>query len=132
LGEVSHEALPALMARYRFFFHPIRYTSLGLALCEAMTLGLPIVGLATTELTTVVENGVSGYLHTNPAVLVQQMQRLLADPELAQRLSQGARARGQARFHIQRFVQDWNAVFEAAIAAHPQPIVAGARQARNY
>jgi NAD(P)-dependent dehydrogenase (short-subunit alcohol dehydrogenase family) len=28
---------------------PVRYTSLGLAVCEAMMLGLPIIGLATTE-----------------------------------------------------------------------------------
>ncbi len=48
----------ALESRYRFFFNPIRYTSLGLAVCEAMMLGMPIVGLATTEMTTAVENGV--------------------------------------------------------------------------
>jgi hypothetical protein len=116
LGEVSHEELPELISRYRFFFHPIRYTSLGLAVCEAMCLGVPIVGLATTELPTVVENGVSGFIHTHPAMLVQQMQRLIDDPALAQQLSQGARQTGQSRFNIQRFVQDWNAVLMEAIA----------------
>jgi len=116
LGEVSHPVLPKLMTRYRFFFHPIRYTSLGLAVCEAMCLGMPIVGLATTELPTVIENGVSGYIHTDPSVLVKQMQRLIDDPALAQRLSQGARQTGQSRFNIQRFVRDWNAVLAEAIA----------------
>jgi glycosyltransferase involved in cell wall biosynthesis len=118
LGEVSHAELPELITRYRFFFHPIRYTSLGLAVCEAMCLGMPIVGLATTELPTVVENGVSGYIHTHPAVLVQQMQQLIDDPALAQRLSQGARQAGQSRFNIQRFVADWNAVLAEAIALY--------------
>ena len=47
LGEVSHRDLPAFEARYRVFFNPIRYTSLGLAVCEAMMIGMPIVGLAT-------------------------------------------------------------------------------------
>src|SRR5579883_9390 len=36
LGEVSPPELPAFEARYRFFFNPIRWTSLGLAIIEAM------------------------------------------------------------------------------------------------
>ena len=47
-GEVANMELAGTMARYRFFFNPIRYTSLGLAVVEAMTAGLPIVALATT------------------------------------------------------------------------------------
>lgn len=41
LGEVFPPDLPAFMNRYRFFFHPIRFTSLGLALIEAMMVGVP-------------------------------------------------------------------------------------------
>src|SRR5262245_44889067 len=80
LGEVSPPDLPAFEARYRFFYNPIRYTSLGLAVLEAMTVGMPAVGLATTELVTVVENGVSGFVDTDPAKLVGPMRMLLADP----------------------------------------------------
>src|SRR5581483_3611457 len=47
LGEISPPLLPEFEARYRLFFHPVRYTSLGMALCEAMMIGMPIVGLAT-------------------------------------------------------------------------------------
>src|SRR5215204_5673734 len=65
LGEVPPPDLPAFASRYRFFFNPIRYTSLGLAVCEAMMIGMPIIGLATTEMVTAVENGVSGYTDTN-------------------------------------------------------------------
>jgi len=116
LGEISHEELPKFVSQYRFFFHPIRYTSLGLALCEAMMLGSPIVGLATTELPTVVENGVSGYVHTDISWLIQQMQMLIDDPAQAMRLSKGARQYARQRFSIERFVRDWNDVFERAIA----------------
>ena len=55
LGEVPPPELARTMAAYRFYFHPVRYTSLGLSLCEAMTVGLPVVGLATTELPTVID-----------------------------------------------------------------------------
>ncbi len=77
LGDVPHDALPAFSARYRFFFNPIRYTSLGLAVCEAMLLGMPVIGLATTEMATVIENGVSGYVDTDVDALIAHMQRLL-------------------------------------------------------
>lgn len=111
LGEVPHAQLPAFAAQYRFFFHPVRYTSLGLAVCEAMMLGLPIVGLATTELVTVVENGVSGYVETNIDRLIERMQELIANPDLAHRLSVGAKKQAQQRFNIQRFTRDWDAAF---------------------
>lgn len=116
LGEISHDRLPAFQARYRFFFHPVRYTSLGLAVCEAMMLGLPIVGLATTELVTVVENGISGYIDTNINHLVERMQELIDNPQLAKQLSDGAREQARSRFNIQRFAQDWHDAFEQAMA----------------
>src|SRR5690606_33439710 len=50
LGEIGHAELPAFMARYRFLFNPVRCTSLNLAVCEAMHAGVPVVGLATTEM----------------------------------------------------------------------------------
>lgn len=111
LGEIPHAQLPAFQGRYRFFFNPIRYTSLGLAVCEAMMVGMPIVGLATTEMVTVVENGVSGYVDTDVDRLVEKMQQLLDDPAESTRLSQGARRCAKERFNIQRFVRDWNAAF---------------------
>jgi hypothetical protein len=111
LGEVPHDRLPAFEARYRFFFNPIRYTSLGLAVCEAMMIGMPILGLATTEMVTAVENGVSGYAHTDVRHLVERMRELLADPAEARRLGQGARRRARERFGIKRFVDDWLDVF---------------------
>ena len=119
LGEFPPPALPATIARYRFFFNPIRYTSLGLAVCEAMTIGMPIVGLATSEMVTVVENGVSGYLDTNVDRLVTRMRALLEDPSAARRLGAGARDSALERFGIERFVRDWEDVF-AQVADHPQ------------
>ncbi|WP_199320410.1 glycosyltransferase [Leptolyngbya sp. FACHB-261] len=73
LGEVQHAELPEFQVRYRFFFNPIRYTSLGLAVCEAMLLGMPIIGLVTTEMVSVIENGVSGYLSNDLEQLVAAM-----------------------------------------------------------
>ncbi|HKZ36921.1 MAG TPA: glycosyltransferase, partial [Chryseolinea sp.] len=61
LGEILHPQLPEFLKQYRFFFNPMRYTSLGLAVLEAMMIGIPIVGTATTEMVTVIKNDFSGY-----------------------------------------------------------------------
>ncbi|MFL5580124.1 MAG: glycosyltransferase family 1 protein, partial [Gemmatimonadaceae bacterium] len=57
LGEVRNVDVPAFISRYRFYFHPCRYTSWGLAACEAMMIGMPVVAPATTEIVTVILSG---------------------------------------------------------------------------
>ncbi len=117
LGAVDNSELPALMAEYRFYFHPVRYTSLALALLEAMTIGLPVVGLATTELTSVIQDGVNGYVDTRVERLTQRMKDLLDRPEEARRLGEAARRTAEERFGIDRFVADWCKVFDDVTAA---------------
>lgn len=107
LGEVVPTQLAHFIARYRYFFSPIRYTSLGLAILEAMMVGLPILGLATCELATVIENGKSGYLETDLSKLLAHMQRLSDDRQEAYALGQEARRIAMERFNIQRFASDW-------------------------
>ncbi len=116
LGEVPHAELPAFAARYRFLFNPIRYTSLGLAVCEAMSLGMPVVALATTEYATAIENGVSGYVDTRVEALVERMHSLLRDPHEARRLGEGAKRRARERFSVERFAADWDRVLRRAVA----------------
>ena len=114
LGEVPHGELPYFAAQYRFLFNPIRYTSLGLAVCEAMRVGLPVVGLATSEMMTVIQNGVSGYVDTDVGKLIPVMQRLLANSEEAARLGEGAREVAKRRFGMARFARDWEAAYSRA------------------
>jgi ADP-heptose:LPS heptosyltransferase len=130
LGEISHADLPSFMIRYRFFFNPIRYTSLGLAVCEAMHLGMPIVGLATTEMATAIVNDVSGYIDTNIDRLIQRMAYLLVAPEEARRLGNGARQTAQSRFSLERFVRDWDRTFCEFISRHSSRRRTGERTAR--
>jgi hypothetical protein len=115
LGEIPHADLPAFMARYRFFFNPIRYTSMGLAVIEAMMSGLPIVALATTEMTTVVRNDINGYADTDIGKLIGHMQRLLGNRALARKLGEAARRCALERFAIARFVADWEAALACVV-----------------
>jgi glycosyltransferase involved in cell wall biosynthesis len=113
LGEVPPPELARFMAGYRFYFHPVRYTSLGLSLCEAIAVGLPVVGLATTELATVIDDGVTGFEATDPARLVTAMRRLLADPGLARAVGAAGRRLARRRFSIERFTCDWDRLLQS-------------------
>ncbi|MES2898149.1 MAG: glycosyltransferase family 4 protein [Pseudomonadota bacterium] len=107
LGEVSHRQLPAFASRYRYLFNPIRYTSMGLAVIEAMMAGLPVVALATTEMATAIDNGETGFIDTNLDTLIRHMQELARQPALARHLGTAARRRACERFGIDRFCADW-------------------------
>jgi glycosyltransferase involved in cell wall biosynthesis len=111
LGEILHSQLPDFIRSYRFFFNPIRYTSLGLAVIEAMMAGLPVVGLATTEMTTVIRDRHSGILHTDIAYLISGMNQLLENRELATRLGAEGRKVAMERFNIGRFTENWYHLF---------------------
>jgi glycosyltransferase involved in cell wall biosynthesis len=115
-GEIPIADLPDFVSRHRFFFNPIRYTSLGLAVCEAMMIGMPIVGMATTEMPTVITNGVSGFIHTDVNDLIGKMKVLLADHALARTLGDGAKQKAMERFNIQRFSSDWERLFQSVVS----------------
>lgn len=121
IGEIAHAQLPAFAARYRFLFNPIRYTSLGLAVIEAMMAGMPVVALATTEMATVIDNGESGFIDTDPAILVARMQELLRNPALARQLGATARRRARERFGIERFCADWDRVLREVTGTSARP-----------
>ncbi len=115
LGDLPHLDLLRAEATYRFFFSPIRYTSMPLSVIEAMALGSPIVALATTELPRAVPNGEAGIVTNDADELLDGMERLLGNLPFARRM--GARAREVAReaFGIQRFVRDWERAFRRVL-----------------
>ncbi len=111
LGDVPYRLLHRRIAEYRFLFSPIRYTSLPLAVIEAMTIGMPVVALATTELPIVIEDGVSGFVSCNLEKLVADMQFLLAHPQKAAEMGAKAKQVAQQRFGLERFIHAWQQAF---------------------
>lgn len=116
LGDVPYRDLHRLTARYRFLYSPMRYTSLPLAVVEAMTIGMPVVALGTTALPEVIEHGVNGFIAQDPARLIPLMRQLIAEPELAQRLGAAARETARARFGLPRYAAEWDAALREAVA----------------
>src|SRR5260221_11152410 len=79
-----------------------------------MTIGMPVVALATTELPTVIENGETGYVSCNIDQLVTHMRSLIVHRGEAYRLGENARSVARRRFGLDRFIRDWNQGFELA------------------
>jgi hypothetical protein len=115
LGDIPYRYLHRRMAEYRFLFSPMRYTSLPLAVVEAMTIGMPVVALATTEVPTVIEDGKNGYVSCDLDDLTEKMRFLLSHPEEARRVGDRARTTAESRFGMERFVREWNMAFEHAL-----------------
>ncbi|MCF0069624.1 glycosyltransferase family 4 protein [Dyadobacter sp. CY261] len=118
LGEVLNPQLPEFISHYRFFFNPIRYTSFGLAVCEAMMTGMPVVALATTEYVTVIKDRECGLIDTNIERLIEGMKALIADPARARQLGKAAEEVAVEKFNIARFVTDWENTFRQTIQDH--------------
>jgi hypothetical protein len=115
LGDISYPLLHRRIADYRFLFSPMRYTSLPLAVIEAMTVGLPVVALATTEVPTVIRNGETGFISCRLDELIERMRFLLANSVEARRMGDRARRLAETRFGFDRFSRAWQAAFERAL-----------------
>ncbi|WP_031090554.1 glycosyltransferase [Streptomyces sp. NRRL WC-3549] len=105
-SELPQNRLHPAMARCRVYLHPVRWTSLGLSLLEAMFLGMPVVALATTEVREAVPPD-AGVVSNRPDVLDDALRHFLADAAYAERTGNRARAAARARYGVQRFLDDW-------------------------
>jgi glycosyltransferase involved in cell wall biosynthesis len=100
-----HEEMP----RRRVYLHPIRWTSLGLSLIEAMKLGMPIVALATTEVPDAVDPA-AGCVSTDVEGLCGDIARLMRDPDECRERGMAARRLALSRYSLDRFLSDWDAL----------------------
>jgi hypothetical protein len=111
IGDVRQEDMHRELARRRLYLHPMRWTSLGLSLVEAMHLGLPVVAVAGTEVPQAVPPS-AGVVSTDVRELADAMRRFLADPEAAAMAGKAARTHALERFGLGRFLADWDRTIE--------------------
>jgi glycosyltransferase involved in cell wall biosynthesis len=111
VADLRQDRLHAEMARRRLYLHPVRWTSLGLSLLEAMHLGMPVVALATTEVVEAVPPE-AGVISTRVEVLADAARRLVADPEQARLMGKAARVAATERYGLERFLGEWDALLE--------------------
>ena len=107
IDDLPQARLHDQMAKRRVYLHPVRWTSLGLSLLEAMHLGMPVVALATTEVAEAVPPE-AGVVTNRLDVLATELRRLVGEPEEARLLGKAARAAALSRYGLDRFLADWD------------------------
>lgn len=112
LGGVENlpqDRLHRAMARRRVYLHTCRWTSLGLALLEAMQMGMPVLALATTEVPRAVPPE-AGIVTNDLDELEEGLRWLLREPARARAMGAAAREAALAHYGLARFLSDWDAL----------------------
>lgn len=113
--DLRQRELHAALAQRRLYLHPYRWTSLGLALLEAMMLGMPVVALATTEAPRAIPPE-AGVCSNDLRVLRDAVQWLIEEPDAARTLGRAGRAAALARYALPRFLHDWDVLLAETVA----------------
>jgi len=125
-GDLQTAELHRELARRRVYLHPLRWTSLGLALLEAMHLGMPVLALATTEAHRAVPPE-AGLVSNDLDALREAARRYLDDPDLARATGDAARAHVLTHYGLPAFLRTWDLVLaevRATGTVRPTPLSA--------
>jgi glycosyltransferase involved in cell wall biosynthesis len=105
------------LPRAALFVYITDLEGLGSAALLAMAAGAPVLASDAGGLPEVVQDGVTGLLTSNdPNEVAQSMRRLLSDRSLAARLAGCARKNVEAKFSIDRMVNETLRVYERMLA----------------
>jgi hypothetical protein len=106
-GSLSQAELHDRIPQHLAYLHPYRWTSFGLSLVEAMTLGCPVLVNAATAAPESVPPE-AGFVSSDPTVLAMIARRWLTDRDEARQVGLGAREHALRRFGLPRFLDDWD------------------------
>ncbi|MCA3255320.1 MAG: glycosyltransferase [Alphaproteobacteria bacterium] len=118
-GRLSDEATTALFRQAALFCLPsvLRSEAFGVVLLEALSQGVPLVTTAVpgSGMSWVNRDGVTGFVAPvgDPAALAAACNRILDDPATGSRLASEARARFQAEFTAETFVERVGNLYDA-------------------
>lgn len=107
IGELPTARLHEAMARRRVYLHPIRWTSLGRSLIEAMHLGMPVVAVAATEAVRAIPPE-AGVVSTRLDDLTEALRELIGDLAMARQMGKHAREFALSRYGLGTFLQRWD------------------------
>ena len=120
---VGHQAEEELKSYYRkaeVFAMPSCQEGFGIVFLEAMAFGKPVIGAASGGIPDIVIDGATGYLvnYGDVDTLAARLIRLLADPDLRQKMGVAARQRIKENYTFDHFRRHLRQLFESHDASH--------------
>lgn len=116
-GPVVGEARFDYLTRADIFVSPSIYEPFGIALVEAMAMGVPVIAAAVGGVPDVVPHREAGLLvpPNDVTSLIAALRSLASSPELRQKLSEAARQHAQ-RFDLERNLSQLERLYDSTIA----------------
>lgn len=111
---LTQDEMHTELGRRRVYLHPMRWTSLGLSLIEAMQLAMPVVVLAATDAVSAVPAG-AGVVSTDLDRLRSAFRNYLHEPAAAREAGLVARSAALRRYGLHRFLADWDRLIEHTV-----------------
>jgi glycosyltransferase involved in cell wall biosynthesis len=118
LGRLPQPEVDRWLQTADVFVAPSRYESFGLVFVEAMRWGTPVVGTTAGGIPEIVEDGRTGLLvpPESPVDLAATLVRLLADPELRDRLGAQGRRRAETVFSAEQMALRTASLYREVLA----------------
>jgi len=112
-GWVSPDDVPETINRASIVLMPSREESFGLVALESGLMGRPVIASRVGGLPEVVQHGETGLTvpRDDPEALAAAAVRLLREPDRARRFGEAARERGLATFSLDRYVDQYDALY---------------------
>ncbi len=111
-GIIPNKLLRKEIAQYRLYFNPTIASSVPMAMLEAMSIGMPVVTMKSTDMPYIIKNGTNGFISNKPEVLAGKIALLLRDKKSAKRLGEAAQKTIEDKFSIKTFIDNWNKLFD--------------------
>ncbi|MCK5490091.1 MAG: glycosyltransferase family 4 protein [Gemmatimonadetes bacterium] len=112
-GWVSPDDVPDTINRASMVLMPSREESFGLVALESGLMGRPVIASRVGGLPEVVQHGETGLTvpRDDPEAMAAAAVRLLREPDRARRFGEAARERGLATFALDRYVDQYEALY---------------------
>ena len=112
-GWVSPDDVPDTINRASMVFMPSREESFGLVALESGLMGRPVIASRVGGLPEVVQHGETGLTvpRDDPEAMAAAAVRLLREPDRARRFGEAARERGLSTFSLDRYVDQYEALY---------------------
>ena len=109
------ESVDELVKTYQeslVYINPSTLSPVPTSMLEAMSCGCAVVTTATCEIPNFIKHGENGFMSNDEGELRGYVEKLLADPELAQKMGACARETIKEKFSEERFINEWNNIFD--------------------